>query len=73
MATTSAPKFLTTGDISRTLNASPEQVKHIILRDRVDPIGIAGRVRLFGEDALERVRAGLDRSNRHNPEAPAAQ
>lgn len=73
MATTAKPRILTSGDIARRLDVPLERVKYIIMRDRLDAVGVAGRVRLFGEDALERVRAGLERSNRHSPEAPAAQ
>jgi len=50
----------TSGDIARLLDTGVVRVRHVLnTRDDIKPIGRAGIVRLYGDDAIRRVEAEL--------------
>ena len=48
--------FLTTGAIAKRLGVDRDVVAYALRKGRVEPIGFAGQVRLFSDDALIVVR-----------------
>lgn len=51
----------TSGEIAKRVGCDRDRVNYAITRAGVEPTGRAGRYRLFGEDAVDRIVAELDR------------
>ncbi len=52
--------FLTTGDIARQLDVDRDVVVYAIRKNKIEPVGRAGLVRLFSASALISVEKFLD-------------
>lgn len=51
----------TVGEIARRLRRSTHQVQYIVRTRQIQPSSVAGILRLFDEDAVERIAAEFDR------------
>ena len=49
----------TTGQIARQLNENLHRVEYAIKTRNIAPDGLAGNARLFGEEAIEQIKAAL--------------
>ena len=56
--------LLTSGQIAEQVNEDRDRVSYALRKARVQPIGRAGMVRLFGPEAVEKVRAFFDSRSR---------
>jgi len=61
--------FLTTGQIAKEIGEDRDRVSYAIRKTALKPIGRAGMVRLFGPDAVERVRQFLNAKRSHRIKA----
>jgi hypothetical protein len=62
--------LLTSGQIARQIHEDRDRVAYALRKTGVEPIGRAGLVRLFGPDALEKVRQFLDTKTNRRQEIP---
>ncbi len=57
------PKVYTSGDVARILNEKTARVRHILAtRDHIQPVGMAGLIRLYSHETIEAVAAELLRA-----------
>lgn len=73
MNTTTTPfRLLSLGDIAQLLGESKARVAYIIDSRGIKPAGRAGIVRVFGEDAVDRIRTELRRIDQRKAGEPQA-
>ena len=58
-----ADKLLTVGEIAKQLDCPVHRVDYIILSRNIKPVQLAGRFRVFDEEALERIRSEVMKGN----------
>ena len=51
---------LTSGDIARKTNADRDAVSYAVRKLGIEPVGYAGNVRLFPEQAIEKVKQFIE-------------
>lgn len=56
--------LLTSGQIAEQVGEHRDRVAYVLRRAEIQPIGRAGIVRLFGPDAVEKVRTFLNSHSR---------
>ena len=65
------PRLLTSGDIARMIGRRRSQVAYILESKGIEPIQRAALQRLYGIDAVERVRAELTAIEARRSRTPA--
>lgn len=55
---------LTIGKLAEAVGAPVHRVRYAIITRRIEPVGSAARAWLYGEDAVEQVRAALEETGR---------
>ena len=56
-------KFLTTGEIAKRLNVDRDTVSYALRKMQIKPNGRAGLVRVFTEEAVEKIRQFIENKN----------
>jgi hypothetical protein len=61
MSKTETIRVVTTGEIAREVKADRNQIRYILERDGIAPLGVVGRARVYDPSAVDYVRGVLRR------------